>query len=356
VLLKKSSGQAGNPWNANFLSMFHMTNDSGLFRTSNELIAEGFVLSGNHFRKDDQLFLPLYEAKMIHQFDHRFGTYDGQTQAQANQGKLPELDDSQHADPDFLPLPSYWVSQKEVALRTSERWGRGWFLGWRDITGAVVMRTVIATIIPRDGVANSYPLMLSPLAGPYCACLMAALNSFVLDYVARFKVGGTHLNLFIFEQLPVAAPPIYESAAPWSQSQLLGDWIRNRVLELTYTSWDLEPFARELSFEGPPFIWSPARRSSIRSELDAGFFHLYGIGRKDVEYVMDSFRIVRERDEARFNEYRTKRLILEAYDAMGEAIEGGEEYQSPIQPVPADSSLTHPSRTPRGSNAVGPRP
>lgn len=38
----------------------------------------------------------MYEAKMIYQFDHRFGTYERQTQAQANQGKLPELNEQEH--------------------------------------------------------------------------------------------------------------------------------------------------------------------------------------------------------------------------------------------------------------------
>ena len=78
--------------------------------------------------------LPLYEAKMVHQFDHRFGTYEGQSQAQANQGKLPELDDVAHADPGRLTLPRYWVHQDEVAERLDDLWDRRWLLGWRDIT------------------------------------------------------------------------------------------------------------------------------------------------------------------------------------------------------------------------------
>ena len=98
--------------------------------------------------------MPLYEAKMIHQFDHRFGTYEGQSGAQANQGKLPELDHVAHADPGRTTLPRYWVSR-----------GRGGGEAGRDLGQALddrlegritrersEIRTVIACIIPRTAV------------------------------------------------------------------------------------------------------------------------------------------------------------------------------------------------------------
>jgi hypothetical protein len=89
-----------------------------------------------------------------------------------------------------------------------------------------------------------------------------------------------------------------------------------RVAKLTYTAWDMRPFALDLGYEGPPFVWDEERRFALRCELDAAFFHLYGIGREDVAYVMETFPIVKRKDEARYGEYRTKRVMLEVYDGM----------------------------------------
>ena len=104
----------------------------------------------------------------------------------------------------------------------------------------------------------------------------------------------------------------------------MADWLKPRVLELTYTAWDLAGFAADLGYHGPPFRWDPERRELIRAELDAAFFHLYGLDRDEVDYVMDTFPIVRRKDEAKHGEYRTKRLILDRYDALAAAIASGE--------------------------------
>ena len=84
VLWRKNDPD-GNPWGLRFLSMFHMANNSGLFRTRADLASAGWRLAADRFEKDGVLMLPLYEAKMIHHFDHRFGTYEAQSKAQANQ-------------------------------------------------------------------------------------------------------------------------------------------------------------------------------------------------------------------------------------------------------------------------------
>jgi hypothetical protein len=83
---------------------------------------------------------------------------------------------------------------------------------------------------------------------------------------------------------------------------------------------------------GPPFVWDPARRFQLRCDLDAAFFHLYGIARDDIAYVMDTFPIVRRHDESAFGEYRTKRVVLEVYDALAKAAASGKPYVSPLGP------------------------
>lgn len=321
----------GNPWGLRFMAMFHMANDSGLFRTRAELASAGWALCGNHFVKDGEVMLPLYEAKMVHHFDHRFGTYEAQSEAQANQGKLPELDDAAHAAPWRVPLPRYWVTRPKVDERLGGVWDRGWLLGWRDICRATDQRTVIASLIPLAAVGDTFLLMMPSAAPPLVACLYACLSSFALDYAARQKVGGTHLKYHPMKQLPVLAPAAYLDDAPWHGSRTLRDWILPRVLELSYTASDLQPFAEDCGDTGAPYLWDAERRHVLRAELDAAFFHLYGLSRDEVAYVMDTFPIVRD-NESDFGEYRTKRVVLETYDALASAAASGKPYVSPLGP------------------------
>jgi hypothetical protein len=164
----------------------------------------------------------------------------------------------------------------------------------------------------------------------------------VFDYIARQKVGGTDVSAFIVEQLPLLAPKIYASSAFWAQGMSIGDWLFPRTLELTYTAWDVEPFARDVGYDGSPFRWNPDRRFLLRAELDAAFFHLYGISRDDADHILDTFPIVRKNDEKAYGEYRTKRVILEIYDAMAEASRTGRSYQTRLDPPPADPRVAHP--------------
>ena len=168
---------------------------------------------------------------------------------------------------------------------------------------------------------------------PLVAGLYSNLCSFAFDYAARQKVGGTHLTYHVFKQLPALPPTVYASPCSWQIDLSKLDWLLPRVLELTYTAWDLEPFARDCGYNGPPFRWDPARRFRLRCELDAAFFHLYGINRADADYILDTFPIVRNFDQKAHGEYRTKRVILETYDAMANASKNAQLYLSPLSPL-----------------------
>jgi hypothetical protein len=174
-----------------------------------------------------------------------------------------------------------------------------------------------------------------------CA-LLAGLNAFAFDFVARQKLGGVNFNYFILQQLPVLPPDRYTP-------ELLG-FIVPRVVELTYTAWDLQPFARDVLDEvgeetwarwfttdhlgspapihtspppdwapgttPPPFVWDDERRARLRAELDALYGHLYGLTREELAYILGTFPIVKRKDEAAYGEYRTKRMILEKYEEV----------------------------------------
>jgi hypothetical protein len=251
-------------------------------------------------------------------------------------------------DPAYSVLPRYWVRASEVDDRLVGTWSRGWLLGWRNITSSMDFRTVIASVVPRVAVGHSMPLMFPSASDPWLfAALYACLSSFVFDYLARQKVAGVNLTYGYLNQLPALPPPTYDSEVPWSEGTTLRNWIRDRTLELTYTAWDLEHFAKDVGWDGPPFRWDQERRFLLRCELDAAFFHLYSIGRNDVDYVMETFPIVRRHDEDAHGEYRTKLTILEVFDAMSEAIRSGKPYRTRLDPPAADPSLTHTPRTSR---------
>ena len=323
-----------NPWGVSFMAMLHMSNDSDKFRTREELERDGWTLRGNVFHRGADRHLPLYEAKMIHHFNHRFGDYADRP-AESESTALPEVPVERLQDPNYQPLPRYWVAEPEVDARLAGRWNRGWLLGWRDICRATDERTVIAGVVPRVGVGHTAPLALfHGTPAPLLACLLACWSSFVFDYGARQKVGGTHLTYGYLMQLPQPAPRTYCEAAPWDRQFTIAAWLLPRILELACTSWDLQPFVHDLDFDAPPFRWDYDRRALLRAELDGAFFHLYGVSRDDASHILDSFPIVKRMDEARYGEYRVKRVTLDVLDAMQTASMDRTPYRSPFSPPP----------------------
>lgn len=227
--------------------------------------------------------------------------------------------EAEKTDPNFEPLPRYWVPEAEVEARLRAKgWTRGWLLGWRDICRSTDERTVIAAPVPRTAVGHKLPLFFTKACPARTIALLANLNSIALDFCARQKIGGTNLTYFYLKQLPVLPPGAYDEAR--------SAFIVPRVLELTYTSWSMQPFARDLGWEGPPFPWDEERRAHLRAELDAYYAFLYGLTRDELRYVLDpkevmdgdwpseTFKVLKETELKRYGEYRTRRLVLEAWD------------------------------------------
>ena len=431
-----------NPWGVSFSTMFHMSNDSHLFKDSS---------ASDH--------LPLYEAKLIHQFDHRWATY-------TPNGDSRDMTLAEKQDPHSSAIPRYWVDQREVWLRLTnlpeglrkalrdrndaatvlcatqllfghwlvslhsvnaklglytawqafvqqypyaqkvapvslglcgnnppcfkpvddnylpaegsfevamsnerastawyavdphaleqmlaftarhidlhdpamalqsaqdvldlaERWLEQscprWLMGWRDITNATNERTVIASLMPLAGVGNKAPLLQLPssISGRHAAAFLGNLSALAFDFVARQKIGGTTLNYFYLKQFPVLPPDRY------TEADLA--FIVPRVLELTFTAHDLSGWAQDLGYNGPPFAFDPDRRAVLRAELDAYYARLYSLTRDELRYILDpadvmgddypseTFRVLKNGEIRDFGEYRTQRLVLEAWDQM----------------------------------------
>jgi Eco57I restriction-modification methylase len=343
-VLLRDGAEEQNPWGIRFATMFHMSNDSGRFRVREQLETDGWQLVGNVFRHGDEEYLPLYEGRMVDYFDHRAASVGVNEENTFRSGVTLETTTEQHALSDYYSLPRYWVSEHETAAAKPDGFPRDWVFGFKDITAATNERTFIGSVIPFSAVGNKVPLLLSNASPKLRAALCANLSSFAFDFIAKQKVGGVTLNFFIVKQLPVLAPATYAEPCAWAggAGETLRDWLLPRVLELTYTAWDLEPFARDCGWFGPPFVWDGARRFQLRCELDAAFFHLYGLTRDDAAYILDTFQIVKRKDEEKFNgDYRTKRVILEIYGEMTEAIRTSKRYQSRLDPPPSDPRCCH---------------
>jgi hypothetical protein len=348
ILVREGDAERGNPWGIRFMQgLFNMSSDSGLFKLRGELETQKASLEGNRFVAKSEVYLPLIEAKMVHHFDHRFGDYRDHPEGSENL-ILPDVPLERLQIPDYATHGRYWVRTSDVEARLDGIWQRTWLFGWRDVTKAQNERTVVASLIPSVAVGNKFPIIVPTVAPSLVACLYGSLCSFALDYAARQKMGGTSLNYFILKQLPVLGPETYAAEAPWNPGTSLQEWIVPRVLELTYTAWDLEGFARDVGYIGPPFRWDSDRRLQLRCELDAAFFHLYGLSREDVGYVMETFPIVRKNDEKAQGEYRTKRVILELYDALA-AAKIGKPYRTALDPLPADVGASHGTFSPDGT-------
>jgi hypothetical protein len=443
-----------NPWGISFSQgLFNMTTDSGLFAEK--------PASGKQYAR-----LPLYEAKMIHQFDHRWATYIESFGGASGEVETADLADAEKEDRSYTVRPRYWVDEREVLARIAgvpmrvsrgwlalhaardtaddeakdsalaelllalaqwvagelfreaaglapttagwtpsqahryiaptevqlesrfprlwevlreegltakkalvdfpkwallnqsarlsnvelatlaeamstaplaeslvillDRWmdirSPQWLMGWRDICRSTDERTVIASVLPRVGVGHTMPLLFIEQSPSLGAALLANWCSLVFDYVARNKVGGTHLTYSYLKQFPVVPPDRY------SASDLA--FVVPRVLELTYSADDLQAWASDLasydprpaSQQGQPFAWSFERRAQLRAELDAYYARLYGLTRDELRYILDprdvmgadypseTFRVLRENEIRTFGEYRTRRLVLDAWD------------------------------------------
>jgi hypothetical protein len=224
-------------------------------------------------------------------------------------------------DPSFEVEPRYWVSFQEMERRLeTQSWPHPWLIALREITNATNERTVIASYLPRTAVSHTATLIFPRIASEQVPCLLANLNSLALDFCARQLIGGTHLTLSLIRQLPVFAHTFY------TRQSLT--FVKERVLELTYTSGSLAPLAHELGYDAPPFAWDEDRRAQLRADLDAFYARAYELDRDELRYILDpadvrgpdypseTFRVLKEKEIRQFGEYRTRRLVLEAWDRM----------------------------------------
>jgi hypothetical protein len=337
VLVDRRVAPPVSVWPVRYCTMFHMTNDSALFRSAAELEKDGaYRVSPHVWKKGRAEWVPLYEGKMVQAFDHRAASVTVNPNNVHRPAQPAPTTKAQHTNPEWLPEPQFWVSSGEVYLPE----GLEWSIGFKDIASPTNMRTMIASIVPFAAYGNKLPLLLPILPEEpanrrgekfeqwqeevaaaladyrrYAPLLLSNLDSFALDYVARQKVQGTSLNLYIVEQLPLVPLEGFVRKIGRKSAEAI---VREEVLRLTYTATDMAAFARDMGYDGKPFSWDEDARRHARARLDALFFLLYGLDREASDYMLSTFPIVREQDEKEFGHYLTRDLVL-GYMAAFEA-------------------------------------
>jgi hypothetical protein len=336
---KQDSTILRNDWNVRFRRLFDMANDSGHFMDHEDiapLIKER--LGALAVLQDGRQVYPLYEGKMFWHFDHRYGTYEGQTEQQSNKGVLPRVSLAQHSDPSYQIQPQYWVEKSLTEQALSEETAHKWFFTWRDLGPSE--RSLVGTIIPRSAAGHKAPLMICDHSPADRVVLATVLSSLVADYGVRQKTNA--MTFFVMEQAAILDRVSLGKPLDWL-GEAGSDWILPRAFELFYTNNELFALCEDLGHNHPPFVWNSERRSLIQAEIDAAMLHLYGLSRDQADWILDSFAVLRKYEERDHGEFRTKRLVLAAYDAMATARATGTAYQTPLSPPPADPSLCHPA-------------
>jgi len=328
VLVDHRVSPPARVWPVRYVRMFDMTNDSDKFRTEAELVASGaYRVAPNRWKKGKAEWVPLMVGRSIHIFDHRAAAVVENPENIHNPFSSEPTTEAQHQDPAYCPRPQFWVETSEIPWPA----GLGWALAFRDIARPTDIRTVIAAAVPFAAFGNKLPLLLpdlpeAPRQGGAvrdrwraecdavlatfrrgAPLLLANLNALPLDYIARQKVQGTTLNLYIVEQLPILPLDAFARRIGTTTAEAI---VRDHVLRLSYTAHDLAPFAEDLGHQGAPFAWDAEERLHLRARLDALFFLLYGLDRDAADHILGTFPIVREEEEKRFGCFRSRDLIL----------------------------------------------
>lgn len=307
TVFKREEGKLteNNLWSFKSSTMFNLSTDSGLFQSSRDGMADP---------------VPLYEGKMIHQFDDRWATFD-------NPRKNDEPRDvtlSEKQVFNFRPKPQFWVEHEVVLKKFLDKngeswWQQPWMLGFRDVSSPTNQRTLIYSILPSSfGVGHTINLFFPKRPEPEVACLLANFNSLTLDFVQRIKQSGSHVSRFLVHQLPVLPPNHYSEKAR--------EYIVPRVAKLTRNSREI---CDVWLTDFPDYKFQdPRERLEIRAELDAYIARLYRLSREDLAYILDpqgemgedfpsvTFPSLKKEEIEKYGEFLTKRLVLEAFDKL----------------------------------------
>jgi hypothetical protein len=286
-----------NPWGVTYKTLFHMTNDSGLFRTQAELDdMDAWPEAGPlpTYGSPEGRHVPLLQGKMINHWNPRYAGIKVNLDNIYNKATSSASTRQELLKPSYFPKPQFWVPESELLKKLPS--SEPWLFVFRDITNATDRRTLIVAPVPFCALGNKVPILLFPpgLDHKLRLCFLAESSSLVKDFIARMKIKET-INLFIMEQLPALPPDFYSSTFHGSTWESL---IAPRAFELCYTCDAMKPMAAACGHVGPPFGWDEDRRLALQAQLDALFLLAYGFASQsdepEIAHVLDSFPILQK--------------------------------------------------------------
>jgi hypothetical protein len=335
------SQTGADAWGATYQQgTFNTASASEVFRTESQLRAEGFHIEGLEAGRDSELYVPLFDPKLARQCEWRAASlsFSGHQFRKVAKAATPE---GFLSDPNYLPAFAYWVPKDEADARLGD-WNRPWLLGFKDVTGITSTRLSVFAVIPRMGVGDGFPLLKLRRGGAEGhAFVLAWMNSILVEFFLRQRMQGLHLTWHLLGQVPLPSAAHAQSVCLWDSRTTIAHWIASRVAELSVTAWPLRAFSRELGTGDLAFKYSPARRLTMRDEIEAALFVIAGIPLESVEFTLDSLEKLRARDQQHHGTYRTKRSVVEIYTAMAQAVSTGQPYITPLDPPPASFQVAH---------------
>ncbi len=287
----KFGDEAAGPPHRHYMAEIHMGNDRDLF-------------------SDEPTGLPLYEGRMVDQYDHRAKGYRG------GRGRSADWEGLPFTSPCKSIQSQWFVPEDRLPRKVRDR-VLTYRIGFGDVASPTNERTLIAALIPPGCVCGDKVPTISFGPGQEWACLvwLAVANSFSMDFLARKKV-SLKMSYTVLDSLPFPrlelADPVVARIAPL-------------VLALTCTAREMTPFWNIMAVHGwvepaptldpCPGVLDEDARLEVRAELDVFVARdLFGLTRDEMSYVLDTFPIVERHQVKRYGEYRTKRLCLESYD------------------------------------------
>ncbi|MCK6505655.1 SAM-dependent methyltransferase [Myxococcota bacterium] len=263
----------------------------------------------------DPAGLPLYEGRMITHFDHRAKTYD------SGHGNSSRWIERAHGDPEKAIVPQWRVLPGNVPDKLGNRCER-YRIAFGDVANPRNERSFTAALVPPGVICgHKVPTIVFDRAYEWAYLpWLAVANSFVMDWMARSKLSSPSMTFSLMDSLPF---PRSKRTDPWVQR------VAPLVLRLVCTAPEMTPFWNQMADLGfcqrvpegtvpPDALLDEAARDVARAELDALVAHdVYGLTRAELADVLETFPVVKKRDIKAHQEYRTKRLVLEAFDRLG---------------------------------------
>jgi hypothetical protein len=271
-----------------------------------------------HMGNDRELFgefakgLPVYEGRMVDQFDHRAKAY------RSGRGRSAVWEEISFGDPRKAIVPQWRLPPERIPSKLGDSIWR-YRVGWCDVTRPGTERSLIAALIPPNAICGHKVPTLAFPGGFEWAYMpwLAVANTFSLDYLARKKI-ALSMSITVLDSLPFPRLPIDHPVI-----ERLG----KLALRLTCTAPEMAGYWNAMARYGwaepvpegetPPGFLDTELRAAARAEIDAVVGRrLFELSADELAGILDTFPVLRRREEKTFGEFRTKRLILEWFDKV----------------------------------------